>query len=655
MTTEGVLYHSCVEPDFTHAASTSSTYFPPLIALSNAGSGTVESLEHQLGENWASYPVSVKESLILEDILNVLCGSDGTLFSIDRRSYNVRVSAIIDRKTDATLYLTATEILEFAVMQRKVGDFVQNNERGFVALSFCEVLNVLLQELQSRIAQFDALHRKGGLRLQRFKVYIQPALHTFEVLTMICAQGEMTGTALINVLASVKQMFGTGDARHSLANHLMKQAMEAYCHLIDPWIHFGELNDPCQEFFVVAKRADMVQPQEFCIEWVRVPDVIKDVAQIILRTGCYVRILSNIKRNVLIEAQPLQFTSIEQLKEKIIATQRAVSDELMKYIVLECSLMDVIESVHRFFLMARGDYISIMLEDAAQKEALDTLNLIFHEAVGRSSLRYDSHRDLYSLEVEKGEARGATNTSDVLRMVNLHFDVQWPLQIFFSDQVMRKYQRIFSFLFQLKQTVRALSKIWLSHMKWKRLPLAPSSQLRLNYTFVSIERMLFLCRNIEYLCIFDVAERNFNLMLQTYENYVKASKDQQPFHSIAQEHEQFINQVIEQCMMDDSTISPLIQRALSICNVFSTQVLTFLEQWEVEAGYTTNKHGHIQLERATKFTSELLRNQGYIAMVDTAARQFDKHLSALVSALEESEAHRSNSLLLRLTYNGFFK
>ncbi|GBE61835.1 gamma-tubulin complex component 2 [Babesia ovata] len=673
MKIDGELYQSCVEPEFAHNAAGGTAYFPPLISLVHVNRGGSDALELRLRRNWPTYPANVKESIVLEDVINVLCGSDGTLYHVEHGSYVVHRSPILDRslshqlrpnldaENDATLCMMAEEILELAVMQRKVQDFVQDNERGFVVLSLCEVLNVLLQELQSRIAQFDESQRNVGMGLQRFKLYIQPAIHTFEVLQGVVAKSRITGAALLNTLAATCQLYGTGDARRGLANHLMKQAMEAYCHLVDPWINFGELYDPCQEFFVVPKGppkgGTSEDEQVFGIDWDRVPNAMKDIAETILNTGMYIRILARSKGKALPNYQPLQFTSVEEFKAHVATLHQVASDELVKYIVADCNLMEMLESVHRFLLLSRADYVTNILADIDHNTLNESINLNFQEAVAQSSLRNDAYKHLYVLEVVDGNAPlglSARSDRDISKRLKLSFTVEWPMQIFFSEDVMAKYQTAFSFFLQLKQTEHALSRIWLMHMKWKRLPLMPSAQLRLNYTFVIIERMLFLCRNIAYLCTVEVTERNFNLLLQTYENHLKTDKAQQSFSFIVSRHQQFVDQIIKRCMIDDETIAPSISRALSLCNIFATQVLEFLEQRESDSGATRQADRHAELERATKFTTDLLHNEGYIAMVGTASHQFDKHLRALLALLQGAEERHQSSLPMRLTYNGYF-
>ncbi|CDR94967.1 spc97 / spc98 family protein, putative [Babesia bigemina] len=672
MKVDGELYQSCVEPEFAHTAAVTSAYFPPLISLVHVNRGGSDALELRLRRNWPTYPANVKESIVLEDVINVLCGSEGTLYHVEHASYAVHRSPILDRswstrsrpnavtENDATLCMMAEEILELAVMQRKVQDFVQDNERGFVVLSLCEVLNVLLQELQSRIAQFDESQRNVGMGLQRFKLYIQPAIHTFEVLQGVIAKSRATGAALLNTLAATCQLYGTGDARRGLANHLFKQAMEAYCHLVDTWISFGELYDPCQEFFVVRKGPPTEASEEeqtFGIDWSRVPNVMKDIAETILNTGMYIRILARSKGKALPNYQPLQFTSVEELKAHVATLHQVASDELVKYIVADCNLMEMLESVHRFLLLSRADYVTNILADLDHNTLHESINLSFQEAVAQSSLRNDAYKHLYALRLVDGSAPLGLSTrpdSNISKRLKLCFTVEWPMQIFFSEDVMAKYQTAFNFLLQLKQTEHALSRIWLTHMKWKRLPLMPSAQLRLNYTFVIVERMLFLCRNIAYLCTVEVTERNFNLMLQTYENHLKNDKAQQSFSFIVSRHHQFVDQVTKDCMIDDEAVAPSINRALSLCNIFATQVLEFLEQRETDSGAARQPDRHAELERATKFTTDLLHNEGYIAMVGTASHQFDRHMRALLALLQGTEERHQSSLLLRLTYNGYF-
>ncbi|GFE54456.1 gamma-tubulin complex component 2 isoform X1 [Babesia ovis] len=649
----GELYHTCNEPVYAHTSSKAKAYFPPLISLVHVDSGGSDSIEQQLRRNWHTYTTNVKETIILEDVINVLCGSQGTVFRFDPGTYRLRYSSFVDRKNDATLCMMAEEILELAVMQQRVQEFVRENDNGFIGLSFCEVLNVLLQELQSRIAQFDDSQRKMGAGLQRLKLYLKPALHTFELLTMVTAKGNLKGAELINMLASTCQMFGTGDARRSLAGHLMKQSMEAYCYLLDPWVNHGRIYDPCQEFFIVDSGASGVESETYTIVWTRVPVVMKDIAEQILETGIYIRILSRSRGRALPASQPIQYTSMEELKETIASLHQVASDELMKHVIFDRNLMEILESLHRFFLLARADYVANMLADARHWTLHDAVNLNFQEAVAQSSLRMDPNRLLFSLEPEqKGKIEfRARSYEDLAKMVTMKFKVEWPLHIFFTDDVMAKYQAIFKFLLQLKQTEHDLANMWLMHVKWKRLPLTPSAQLRLNFIFVCIERMLFFCRNIAYLSTIEITERSFNLMLQKYENHLKTTNADQSVSFVIQQHRQFVDQVVKDSMIDDNTVGPYIHRALSLCVLFATQVIAFLDQYETDA-----KDDHsAAVEQATNFASELLHNHGYIAMVETASTQFDKHLRDLVAVLEGDDAKYHTSLLLRLNYNGFFK
>ncbi|GIX65250.1 spc97 / spc98 family protein, putative [Babesia caballi] len=93
---DGELYESCVEPEYAHTPAGSGAYFPPLIALLHVTRGGADALELQLRRNWESYPASVKEQLVLEDVINVLCGSEGALYQVEPGTYEVRRSDIVD-------------------------------------------------------------------------------------------------------------------------------------------------------------------------------------------------------------------------------------------------------------------------------------------------------------------------------------------------------------------------------------------------------------------------------------------------------------------------------------------------------------------------------------------------------------------------------
>eukprot|EP00371_Babesia_bovis_P001009 XP_001609656.1 spc97 / spc98 family protein [Babesia bovis T2Bo] len=546
----------------------------------------------------------------------------------------------------------AEEILMLAKMQHQVQEFVRDNERGLVTLSLCEVMNVLLQELQSRIAQFEESQCKMGTGLQKFKLYLKPALHTFELLTMVINNANLKGAKLLNTLYTTCQMFGVGDARRSLANHLLKQTMEAYCYLIDQWLNYGQLYDPYQEFFIVETgQQNVPESVTYQIDWDRVPVMLEDIAEKILQTGIYVRILLGSKNRAVSEPNPVHYTTMEELKETIGAIHQIASDNLMKYLVLEKNLMDVFESLHAFFLMARSDYLCNLLAEGQHRNLNEAFSLNFHEALEQSTLRNDPNKHLFSLDIDDKAMPGLriNKCDNLAKIVTMKFRVEWPLHMFVTKSTLENYQTMFKFLLQLKQAERDLSNIWLMHMKWKRLAFTPNAQIRLNFVFVNIQRMLFLCRNVAYLSTIEVTERNFNILMQTYEKHMQNNNANQSVCFVIEQQKNFVEQVVKQSMVNDGIVGPHIHRAISLCILFATQVIAFLDQHQMD-----NKgQEHDNVEQTTRFASELLHNQGYIAMVTTAATQFDKHLRELVAILEANESV-NNSLLLRLNYSGFF-
>ncbi|MQM00371.1 hypothetical protein Taro_033103 [Colocasia esculenta] len=94
--------------------------------------------------------------------------------------------------------------------------------------------------------------------------------------------------------------------------------------------------------------------------------------------------------------------------------------------------------------------------------------------------------------------------------IALEYSVDWPLQLFFSHEILSKYLRVFQYLIRLKRTQMELEKSWASVMQQDHIDFAKHRKDRKNCSISQQRRqcsrpmwrvrehMAFLIRNLQF-------------------------------------------------------------------------------------------------------------------------------------------------------------
>lgn len=138
----------------------------------------------------------------------------------------------------------------------------------------------------------------------------------------------------------------------------------------------------------------------------------------------------------------------------------------------EANLMHHLQLIREYCLLGRGElfqhFIKVaesQLKDLPSNSLVTKLNLIFIDTAQDLYSSNDKSYLAFELNLSRTQETDCRNFWNVLEM---NFDMKWPLHIFFHPRTMYLYNKIFRFLLRLKKTHIKLQELWFRHSKSKK-------------------------------------------------------------------------------------------------------------------------------------------------------------------------------------------
>ncbi|KAG7634311.1 Gamma tubulin complex component C-terminal [Arabidopsis suecica] len=173
-----------------------------------------------------------------------------------------------------------------------------------------------------------------------------------------------------------------------------------------------------------------------------------------------------------------------------------------------------------------------------------------------------------------GKANLTSDTSvDGWDAIALEYSVDWPMQLFFTQEVLSKYLKVFQYLIRLKRTQMELEKSWASVMHQDHIESAQhrkdgingsTSQQRrqgIRPMWRVREHMAFLIRNLQFYIQVDVIESQWKV-LQTHIH------DSQDFTELVGFHQEYLSALISQSFLDIGSVSRILDSIMKLCLQF---------------------------------------------------------------------------------------
>lgn len=353
--------------------------------------------------------------------------------------------------------------------------------------------------------------------------------------------------------------------------------------------------------------------------------------------------------------------------ETAVASVKAIAaSHLWQLVVVRADLNGHLKALKDYFLLAKGDFFQSFLEESRQLMRLPPrqstaeadLMVPFQQAAIKTIGEEDRYFSRVSLrmrgvmikssqvELPKGKANSegdfSVQSDTSLEMsldgwdgIALEYSIDWPLQLFFTQEVLSKYLRIFQYLLRLKRTQMELEKSWASamqqdhsdfakrHVDRKNSSISPQRRQRFRPMWRVREHMAFLIRNLQFYIQVDVIESQWNVL----QAHIQNSHD---FTELVDYHQEYLSALISQSFLDIGSVSRILDGIMKLCLQFC---------WMIENQENSESTG--ELERI--------------------AEEFNKNSNSLYTILRSSRIAGSQRapflrrFLLRLNFNSFFE
>ncbi|PSN40194.1 Gamma-tubulin complex component 2 [Blattella germanica] len=561
-------YHSPVMPDRTLAR--------PNVNLDFA---TDQNVSGPWIATLGAIPVGSQESALLEDLLYCLVGAE-----------------------DPSLRELVKQILPLASHYSMVMRFIQEKsqfEYGQVNHALTAAMNTVIKDYMVLVAQLETAYHKNNFTLHKLWFFIQPSLHTMEILASIASTINKSGAKGGKVLSLLHERTSSyiGDPTgQELCLYLTQKACVPYMEILEKWIFKGVICDPYQEFLVEDN--EVIQKEELPLDYSadywekrytirreRIPVFLERVADVILRTGKYLNVIRQCGKNVKSpQAEEIVYTIKErQYVEAIEKAYHFASKTLLELLMQENDLMGRLRSVKHYFLLNQGDFI-VQFMDSCESELSKNiddivptrLESLLELALRTSAANGDPYKDdmrtellpydlmfqiFKILSIGTHEEKEYRSPSDRLPLLGLEsfcfgYEVKWPVSLVLNRKAIACYQMIFRHLFYCKHVERLLCRVWICNK------VAKSFALRAAKTYASAfalrQRMLNCVQNLEYYMMVEVIEPNWVTFLA---NISKVNN----VDDVLICHSDFLDSCLKDCMLTNPILLRTVNKLMAGC------------------------------------------------------------------------------------------
>ncbi|XP_072003154.1 gamma-tubulin complex component 6 [Engystomops pustulosus] len=326
----------------------------------------------------------------------------------------------------------------------------------------------------------------------------------------------------------------------------------------------------------------------------------------------------------------------------VVSSVSLVNKAVVDYYFVELNMEKHFEAIRHFLLMEDGEFAQslsdLLFEKLVSGQALGelftplVLNSILNKAL-QYSLHGDSHLASNLSFALKYIPEVFTPTSpDTLNSLELRYKVDWPLNIVITDACINKYNKIFSFLLQLKHMVWTLRDVWF-HLKRTALVNQASSSVQYRQLQLYRHEMQHFVKVIQgYIAnqILHVTWSEFRNKLGTVSN----------LEEIRKTHSEYLNKALFRGLLTEkaSPLMNVIHSIFSLILKFRTQLIS--QSWICDKEKQMASHPNYGLMQQSYDTFKYYSDFLFEVVTKLVNRGYQPHLE---------------DFLLRINFNSYYK
>ncbi|XP_075065008.1 gamma-tubulin complex component 6 [Mixophyes fleayi] len=326
----------------------------------------------------------------------------------------------------------------------------------------------------------------------------------------------------------------------------------------------------------------------------------------------------------------------------IVSHVSLVNKAVVDYYFVELSMEKHFEAIRHFLLMEDGEFAQSLSDLIFEKlvsgqppNELFTplvLNSILNKAL-QYSLHGDSHLvSNLSFALKYVPEMFTPTAPDTLSCLELKYKVDWPLNIVITDTCINKYNKIFSFLLQLKHMVWTLRDIWF-HLKRTALVNQASNSVQYRQLQLYRHEMQHFVKVIQgYIAnqILHVTWSEFRNKLRTVSN----------LEEIRKMHTEYLNKALFRGLLTDKAapLMNVIHSIFSLILKFRIQLIS--QAWACDKEKQMASHPNYGLMQQSYDTFKYYSDFLFEVVTKLVNRGYQPHLE---------------DFLLRINFNSYYK
>ncbi|XP_077194421.1 gamma-tubulin complex component 6 isoform X2 [Paroedura picta] len=319
-----------------------------------------------------------------------------------------------------------------------------------------------------------------------------------------------------------------------------------------------------------------------------------------------------------------------------------VNKAIVDYYFVELNVEKHFEALRHFLLMEDGEFAQSLSDLLFEKLGSgqtpgELLNPLVLNSILNKALQYSLHGDTHlasnlSFALKYLPEMFKPNAPDALNCLELRYKVDWPLNIVITENCMNKYNKIFSFLLQLKHMVWTLKDVWF-HLKRTALVKHASNSVQFRQLQLYKHEMQHFVKVIQgYIAnqILHVTWCEFGSKLSSVGNLEEIHKT----------HAEYLNKAIFRGLLTEKAapVMNIIHSIFSLILKFRSQLIS--QSWSFDAGKQMAVHPNFGLMQQSYNTFKYYSHFLFNVVTKLVNRGYQPHLE---------------DFLLRINFNNYYK
>ncbi|XP_074083307.1 gamma-tubulin complex component 6 [Macrotis lagotis] len=319
-----------------------------------------------------------------------------------------------------------------------------------------------------------------------------------------------------------------------------------------------------------------------------------------------------------------------------------VNKAVVDYYFVELSLEKHFEALRHFLLMEDGEFAQSLSDLLFEKLGSgqtpgELLNPLVLNSFLTKALQYSLHGDTklaanLSFTLKYLPDVFTANAPDALSCLELRYKVDWPLNIVITESCLNKYNKIFSFLLQLKHMMWTLKDVCF-HLKRTALVNHAASSVQFRQLQLFKHEMQHFVKVIQgYIAnqILHVTWREFGDKLSAVSN----------LEEIHRTHAEYLNKAVFRGLLTEKAapVMNVIHSIFSLILKFRTQLIS--QTWTYDSGRQVAVHPNFALMQQSYSTFKYYSHFLFKVVTKLVNRGYQPHLE---------------DFLLRINFNNYYR